>query len=270
MYEARQNKEKVSRRIDEGKTKNNTRIINNRKNTVLQKLTEVSYETQNLFYRTKEETRSKYPQIPREYTTLVGHRMKAKLDPSDAISGTGTTNYVQSILFDQLAGDLNIKKNRTNFLAGHLLNSNIGGMGLAYNLFPITNSENQIHERKAESMVKQSLLKGHRVYYKVEAPDASSYSKIEDFISNPPKFKWAASNTSMPTKTGRGDLSLNTHPTNTQIGDWNQNGDGTGTYTDITKTNLSKSNIDGYNFSNENFDDPTDKFYVTAIGQLDS
>ncbi|WP_350282069.1 hypothetical protein [Nitrosomonas sp.] len=54
------------------------------------------------------------------------------------------------------------------YVRGHLLNDHLGGPGSDENLFPITDSANQAHERQVESRVKE-WVNGYRywVYYKV-------------------------------------------------------------------------------------------------------
>jgi hypothetical protein len=54
------------------------------------------------------------------------------------------------------------------FIKGHLLNDNLGGPGVAENLFPITAQANKNHEAQVESWVKDKVnLQGHWVYYRV-------------------------------------------------------------------------------------------------------
>lgn len=54
------------------------------------------------------------------------------------------------------------------FIKGHLLNDNLGGPGVAENLFPITAQANKLHEQYVESWIKEKVnLNGYWVYYRV-------------------------------------------------------------------------------------------------------
>lgn len=61
------------------------------------------------------------------------------------------------------------------FIKGHLLNDNLGGLGIAQNLYPITALANKNHEAYVESWVKQKVnLQGHWVYYRVQVKSVST------------------------------------------------------------------------------------------------
>lgn len=62
------------------------------------------------------------------------------------------------------------------YIRGHLLNDNLGGPGLAQNLFPITERANKDHHDRVEFFVKDWVNKlGYFVFYKV---------KIENIVEN--------------------------------------------------------------------------------------
>jgi hypothetical protein len=77
-------------------------------------------------------------------------------------------------IWDDL-GDLGAGKGKsvrqTHYVQGHLLNHNLGGPGLRFNLTPITKRANNKHKADVESTVKAEVNKknGKVIYYKVTA-----------------------------------------------------------------------------------------------------
>ena len=81
----------------------------------------------------------------------VGTRMIATLLGPDHPEGSGPS--AQADLMAKLpsrTGD-----EAQNFIRGHLLNDNLGGPGIARNLFPITQQANRMHEQSIENQVKR-------------------------------------------------------------------------------------------------------------------
>jgi len=74
--------------------------------------------------------------------------------------------------------DINTGKTRSGerlYIKGHLLNDNLGGPGIAQNLFPITHKANVDHDRLVEEPVKDRVNKeGGVVRYKVTATATST------------------------------------------------------------------------------------------------
>lgn len=82
--------------------------------------------------------------------------------------GTPSTNTVQKELMDQLVTE---PKNPSDekFIRGHLLNHNIGGLGVPDNMFPLTSNANGNHLRQAESTIKTWVDDGKDyVWYEVK------------------------------------------------------------------------------------------------------
>lgn len=89
---------------------------------------------------------------PVSKTEIVGHSTKATLIPSQPIKGTEPGDRVQE---DLMAAIKPANGYRTNpFIRGHLLNSHLGGLGIAQNMVPITNNANVLHEKFVEQGVK--------------------------------------------------------------------------------------------------------------------
>lgn len=74
---------------------------------------------------------------------------------------------------------------RNHYLKGHLLNHDLGGPGLAFNLFPITSKANFLHYYKVEYPVKKLLALGAEVEYNVDVEERNSDELPgADFICN--------------------------------------------------------------------------------------
>ena len=177
MYEARQNKEKPRRTIDDSRKKHVTLAYShpNYKNSInntshlLQLRTEIEYETTSLeFTLPTGESRQE----------IVGKNMYALLDPEDPVKGSEPGSYVQLDLMNYLKG-LNCR----SMVRGHLLNAELGGLGIAANLYPITTQANSLHKNKVENHVKNELLKpiytqDNRLKYKVVAEENEKFPNV--------------------------------------------------------------------------------------------
>ncbi|EJL94041.1 hypothetical protein PMI16_00396 [Herbaspirillum sp. CF444] len=83
----------------------------------------------------------------------VGTKMTATLYKQSPLKGSPVGN--QWLWMDALK-----KRANTTVIRGHLLNHDLGGRGLPYNLFPISNAANQEHSNKVEQRVKGLLYGG--------------------------------------------------------------------------------------------------------------
>lgn len=104
----------------------------------------------------------------------AGKHAEAYLDPSDPVNGSGpSSSALPGVMHD--LGKLGYK----SMIKGHLLNGQLGGPGVAENLFPITSSANSKHKNFAENVVKQHIAYGghHGIYYSVEVTDAHYTTK---------------------------------------------------------------------------------------------
>lgn len=81
----------------------------------------------------------------------VGNKMEAYLDPADPQRGSAPGNVLCNTMKAlEEAG-------YSSMIRGHLLNDNLGGPGIACNLFPITAKANHLHLLNAENHIKQYL-----------------------------------------------------------------------------------------------------------------
>ncbi|MCR9171829.1 MAG: DNA/RNA non-specific endonuclease [bacterium] len=83
----------------------------------------------------------------------VGVKMKATVLGPDHKQGSAPKSSAQPNLMAGLPTDPNLP-NKDKFIRGHLLNDNLGGEGLDYNLFPITANANKQHHDLIEKTVK--------------------------------------------------------------------------------------------------------------------
>lgn len=177
MYEARQNREKQRRAIDNSRERHITQayslsnhkdIINNT-NHILQLRTEIEYQTTSCGFT-----------LPtgESQQEIVGKSMHALLDPKDPVKGSIPGSYVQSGLMGYLKG-LNYRR----MVRGHLLNAELGGLGIAANLYPITTQANSLHKYQVENHVKNELLnpsytRNNRLEYQVETKENGKFPNI--------------------------------------------------------------------------------------------
>jgi hypothetical protein len=83
----------------------------------------------------------------------VASGILANLDLNDPIRGSGVGAGIGA----PAMADLNLNFPGRAWVEGHLLNSNLGGVGLDFNLFPITHKANMQHTWLVEDDVKQLL-----------------------------------------------------------------------------------------------------------------
>jgi len=109
----------------------------------LQRKTEIKYYATDYNYVGKDS---------KERKEIVGHKMNAVLDPDDPIKGSAPGRGVQSSLMSAFRG-----KGYKRMIRGHLMNGQMGGLGIAANLFPITAQANSKHKSYMENYVKGQL-----------------------------------------------------------------------------------------------------------------
>jgi len=104
----------------------------------------------------------------------AGMHAEAYLDPADPVNGSAPSGSALSGVMGDLS-NLGYK----SMIKGHLLNGQLGGPGVAENLFPITSSANSKHKNFAENVIKQHIAYGghHGIYYSVEVTDANYSTK---------------------------------------------------------------------------------------------
>lgn len=101
-------------------------------------------------------------------TQEVGVSMKAHLDPNDEREGTSPGGEL-----DNLMTALGNQYPQHRMIRGHLLNGNLGGLGVFENLFPITNRANRLHETQVENHIKNEIEQGRTIDYNVNVTDAA-------------------------------------------------------------------------------------------------
>lgn len=123
------------------------------------------------------------------HSQLAGKKMTADLDPMYPIKGSKPGGSKSFSMYGMLNRDWS-----DTWIKGHLLNDNLGGLGILENLFPITASANKEHLNRVEQHVKNAVLtldewqnespttrQGSYVRYTVEAtPDEQT-----NFMANP-------------------------------------------------------------------------------------
>lgn len=105
-------------------------------------------------------------------SSVVGSVAEAYLDPNDPKNGSAPGG-------GELEGPMEDLKHLgyKSMIKGHLLNGQMGGPGLAQNLFPITSQANSIHKNYVENHIKSYVSHGHPVFYVVEVTDANYSSQ---------------------------------------------------------------------------------------------
>lgn len=177
MYETRQNRREPRRVIDNSKERNTTQAYSNpnyknfinNTNHILQLRTEIEYRTTSYGFTLPT---GKYQQ------EIVGKSMHALLDPSDPVNGSEPGSDVQLGLMNYLKA-LNYQR----MVRGHLLNAELGGLGIAANLYPITTQANSLHKYKVENHVKNELMnprytETNRLEYQVEAKENGEFPNV--------------------------------------------------------------------------------------------
>ncbi len=139
-----------------GEKENNTGLPDN--NDTIQMASKVTNTGQNLSWGKND-----------QYSTIVGKKMEAYLDPNDKLQGeSANINKDQDEMMWWIKSHHGIKA--TDAVKGHLLNDNVGGKALNVNLFPITKAANAVHLRTAENHVKNKVWDDQQgVYYSVDA-----------------------------------------------------------------------------------------------------
>ncbi len=97
-------------------------------------------------------------------TETVGRSMEARLDPGSPINGSAPGDAEQT----GLMGYLKNTKDFRSMKRGHLMNGQLGGPGIAANLFPITSKANTHHQLHVENYIKQAIANNVGVLYKVD------------------------------------------------------------------------------------------------------
>lgn len=109
----------------------------------IQRATEVKYSTQHISYADG---------MGQKHGEYVGKTADAWIDIADPVQGSGPDSQnQQKAMYDRLAKVYNV----TAFIRGHLFNDHLGGVGEAYNLFPITYNANSEHKVTAEGHLKK-------------------------------------------------------------------------------------------------------------------
>ncbi|MCR9171023.1 MAG: DNA/RNA non-specific endonuclease [bacterium] len=167
MYRSHQNTEKQKARCAAGNcaqqigAPRQTLIIDNRSRNPVQAVmngaavaqleTKISYKgTQDFTYANQ--------------TDKVGKEVDAYLDPAYPVQGTDTTGADQTALMHALPTSGGKK-----WVKGHLLNHDLGGRAIAWNLFPITSHANSEHYHEVEKPIKHWIGKNYHVKYNVKA-----------------------------------------------------------------------------------------------------
>ena len=112
----------------------------------------------------------------------VGRSMIAELDPGSPINGSAPGDGEQVGLMSYLKDTKDFKSMKR----GHLMNGQLGGPGIAQNMFPITSKANTHHQLHVENYIKQAISNGVGILYTVTVNsnyDAdSSDSAAAEFI----------------------------------------------------------------------------------------
>ncbi len=134
-----------------------------------------------------------------KHNIQVATKVEAHLDPYRPILGSDTSGF--SGWGDKFIGDMK-QLTGESWVAGHLINHDLGGRGVIHNFFPITKKANSQHLFEVEYPVKAWITDGHTVDYSVTAwqKDTSSgnpaayfdcfaeVSKAHPFKSKPGKI----------------------------------------------------------------------------------
>jgi hypothetical protein len=147
-------------------------LVDNRTNSVSQlKLNEALSNAQS--ESTPVQLKSKVRNTGQAFTwgpnkTMVGHSMKAWLDPHQPLRGeSASANTDQTPMMDALRAHFTI--NGGDLVKGHLLNDNLGGKALNNNLFPITRAANKQHLMTTENYAKTQLwTHAQPIWYSVD------------------------------------------------------------------------------------------------------
>lgn len=100
---------------------------------------------------------------------IVGQKAEAHLESKYPLNGSAPGEGVQ----EGLMGGLKAKGFK-RMVRGHLMNGQLGGQGIALNLFPITAKANSQHKNHVENRVKDLVTRGKDVDYTVEVVNAAN------------------------------------------------------------------------------------------------
>lgn len=117
----------------------------------VQRKTDIRHTTQSFSYVPPNKLSEKNPS---KATQTVASTMEAWLDPNDPVVGSAPGDD-QTDMMTSLKARYNLKPHQ--LVKGHLLNHDLGGYGVAENLFPITKQANGEHLAYAEYSVKEAL-----------------------------------------------------------------------------------------------------------------
>lgn len=122
---------------------------------MVQRRTEIRYDTpQNFGYHDPANGPAGFGPFPAiNANAQVGTGVTAELDVNDVIHGSGVGGLFPAALM----ASLNANYPGVGWVQGHLLNSNLGGLGLPSNLAPITAEANAVHSSVVEQKVKRLL-----------------------------------------------------------------------------------------------------------------
>lgn len=198
----KENRHRISVSLPTGEKTNAKTIIDNRPRTVSQrKLKEIMNQGKGSSETAKAiQKKTKITHTSRDFTynndqkDKVGVEMEAYLDPHDIVVGS-ETGTPQKALYDAV----NVKT-PSGMVRGHLLNHDLGGYGVAENLYPITSSANSKHKFYVENPVQKELTKaqkntttiehnsntGKGIYYHVAVGNLQL--KDTDLVNNPVSF----------------------------------------------------------------------------------
>lgn len=115
--------------------------------------------------------------------TLVGHSMKAWLEPGSLLQGeSANINTDQDGMMEDIRAAYGIVGG--GVVKGHLLNDNLGGKALNNNLFPITRAANKQHLVTTENYAKQALwTHKNSIWYTVDVAGAANIANpVNGFV----------------------------------------------------------------------------------------
>ncbi|MCB0400487.1 MAG: DNA/RNA non-specific endonuclease [Flavobacteriales bacterium] len=136
------------------------RLANNASaNAVIQRVTSIKYDTTAFDMETGDKKE------------IVGKKMEATLDPNDKVRGSAPGDGVQAELMGLLKAN-----GYKRMVRGHLLNGQLGGLGIAANLFPITTQANAKHKNHVENPIKDQVTKGKEIKYVVTVQSQNKMS----------------------------------------------------------------------------------------------
>ena len=147
-----------------------------------QRETSVTYEYQEISYKATDDTSMTDEPPP---TTPIGKKTTAQLDPDVPIKGTKPIRNELEDLMNAIQPSGYREKNP--YIKGHLLNHNLGGLGIAENMAPLTENANALHEMFVEQGVKNLIYNGYKVDYTVTATVEGKKSSEPLSKENPPK-----------------------------------------------------------------------------------